>query len=185
MSAPKLVLHPDSQAAPAAAAIRAALHEIDFIGADFDLDGQPHCYTGDGFLDGISFLGCAPSIQLDPPANAAELASAARAGQFCHVQLLVATEAPRLRYNPRQAPRCRHCRTAIPAAALNTAKLSCPGCARHLALDSLNWRQAGGHARLFLDIWGIHTAEAVPSDRLLEQLARASGGPWQFFYIED
>jgi hypothetical protein len=63
--------------------------------------------------------------------------------------------------------------------------VTCPNCGQPIQAAGLNWRQSGGYARLFLDIWGIHTGEAVPSDRLLNGLAQASGGPWHFFYIED
>ena len=66
-----------------------------------------------------------------------------------------------------------------------SAAVVCPGCGQSTLPAGLNWRQSGGYAQLFLDIWGIHTAEAVPSDRLLDGLGQASGGPWHFFYIED
>lgn len=188
MTAPKLVLHTSAcNAAPEPTAIIQALREIEFIGGDFSLDGQAHFYSGAAFLDGICFLGCAPSIQLDPPPPPADLHADARAGRFCHIQLHTVTATPQSRYTPDQGPRCRHCRNDIPPAALRNAPAAhaCPGCGLPVAPANLNWRQAGGYARLYLDIWGIHTAEAVPSDRLLDGLAQATGGPWQFFYIED
>ena len=191
MSAPKLVLHPniDSRIPPGDMIVQ-TLRDIGLIGSAFTLDDQTHFYTGPGFLDGVSFLGCAPSIQLDAPALPADQQADARAGRFCHIQLHAPTDSPRLRYKTRHNPRCRQCRTEIPAALLQTwAELGtngvCPDCGASLVPTDLNWRQSGGCARLFLDIWGIHTAEAVPSDRLLDHLAQASDGPWHFFYIED
>jgi len=188
MSAPKLVLHPaDSHSAPAHAAIIQTLRDIGLIGACFTLDDQSHFFTGSDFLDGVSFLGCAPSIQLDPPAPPADQRAEARAGRFCHIQLHTPTTSPQLRHKHDQNPRCRRCRADISAQQLHatTAELRCAGCGHTTPLSELNWRQSGGFARCFLDIWGIHTAEAVPSDRLLEGLARLNDGPWQFFYIED
>lgn len=188
MSTAKLVLHPtDSDAAPTQATIIQNLLELEFIGADFSLDGQTHFYTGAAFLEGVCFLGCAPSIQLDPPPAAADPQAEARTGGFCHIQLQGSTERPQARYQPDQGPRCRHCRATLPATALIgwNSRLACPSCGQASTPSTLNWRQSGGYSRLYLDIWGIHTGEAVPSDRLLEGLALASGGPWSFFYIED
>jgi len=188
MTAPKLVLHPAaSQVAPTPAAIIRMLRDIGLIGPCFTLDEQSHFLTGPNFLDGVSFLGCAPSIQLDPPAPPADHRAEARAGRFCHIQLHTSTDGPQLRYKHDQNPRCRRCRADIPAQLLHatTAELRCADCGHTASLSELNWRQSGGLARCFLDIWGIHTAEAVPSDRLLEGLAQLSDGPWQFFYIED
>lgn len=183
--APKLVLHPEAATlAPADDALIQALQALGLIGSRFTLDGQTHFHTGPNFLDGISFLGCAPAIQLDPPAASADREADARAGRFCHIQLHAATDRPRLRHTLGQRPRCRQCRSEIPPAAIQP-QVTCPACGHSAPPAGLNWRQAGGHARLFLDIWGIHAAEAVPSDRLLDRLAQASGGPWQFFYIED
>jgi hypothetical protein len=188
MTAPKLVLHPAaSLAAPAHAAIIRVLHDIGLIGPCFALDEQSHFFTGPDFLDGVSFLGCAPSIQLDPPAPPADHRAEARAGRFCHIQLHMPTDTPQLRHKHDQNPRCRRCRADISAQQLHvtTAELRCTDCGHTAPLSELNWRQTGGFARCFLDIWGIHTAEAVPSDRLLDGLTQLNDGPWQFFYIED
>ncbi|MBI5460931.1 MAG: hypothetical protein HY941_01955 [Gammaproteobacteria bacterium] len=193
MTAPKLVLHPQAcDAAPTYDAIVLALRDLGTIGTRFALDGNTHFQTGPDFLDGIGFLGCAPSIQLDPPAQHAE--PAARAGRFCHIQVQAPTERPRLRCKSGQGPRCRRCRSDIPPDLIQApdADIACPDCGHPASLAGLNWRQSGGYARVFLDIWGIHAGEAVPSDRLLDRLGhlarsdRSSGdGPWQFFYIED
>lgn len=186
MSAPKLVLHPVAPGQhPAPAALLAALHGLGFLGPAFDLDGQRHYRAGPAFLDHISFLGCAPSIELEPPVIEPE--AAARAGRFCHIRLPEQATPARLRLRPGQRPRCRSCRGDIAPAAFveETAEILCPGCGRRCNPERLNWRQAGGYAGLFLDIWGIHAAEAVPGDRLLDSLARAGGCAWTFFYTED
>lgn len=185
MTAPKLVLHPAMPTADLPPAeLVAVLQGLGLIGRAFRLDGRQHYCTGPAFLDHISFLGCAPSIELEPPT--ADPETAARAGRFCHIQLPEAGTQARLRLRPDQRPRCRACRWDIDlAASTDPAGIICPGCGRASPLDRLNWRQAGGYAGLFLDIWGIHTAEAVPGDRLLDSLGQASSCTWAFFYIED
>lgn len=182
MPAPKLVLYPDvSLPPPAPAAIFAVLRDFGVIGGPFELDGRTHYRTGPGFLDHLSFLGCSPAIELDPPATG--LIEAARSGRFCHVQLHPPTHAPRVRHRAGQGPRCRACRSDLMLDALTSAEdhFACPGCGRIAAAAGVNWRQAGGCARLFLDIWGIHTGEAVPGEQLLAGLGEA----WRFFYLED
>lgn len=189
MSAPKLVLYPTAaEASLARPALLHTLEKLDFIGTHFLLDERPHYHAGPAFLDHISFLGCSPAIELEAPAQLAE--AAARAGRFCHLQLHEATKLPRLRIRPGQRPRCRQCRTDIePEYLLSPSSppvaLNCPGCRRQIEPERLNWRQSGAIARIFLDIWGIHSAEAVPSDLLLQQLGHTTGGRWDFFYIED
>ena len=189
MSAPKLVLYPtDADAAPTQTGLLRVLQDLELIGSSFELDARTHHYTGPAFLNHISFLGCSPTIELDAPAGA--LAPAARAGRFCHVQVLEATRRPRLRIKAGRQPRCRHCRTDIdpqPLLAQITTGMesTCPGCGRQTAVERLNWRQSGAIARIFLDIWGIHGAEAVPGDLLLQRLGHTTGGRWDFFYIED
>jgi predicted RNA-binding Zn-ribbon protein involved in translation (DUF1610 family) len=185
MTAPKLVLHPCAPWIPAAApaTLLRALQDLGFVGAAFDLDGRRHYRTGPAFLDHVSFLGCAPSIELDPPATEPE--AAARAGRFCHIHLQTQVTPPQLRLRPGQRPRCRSCRGEIDPAALAGTEITCPACGHLSTRERLNWRQSGGCAGLFLDIWGIHIAEAVPGDRLLDRLGQSSGCPWVFFYIED
>lgn len=189
MHAPKLVLYPTAaEASLARPALLRSLEKLDFIGSEFSLDERSHYHTGPAFLEHLSFLGCSPAIALDAPAEHAE--DAARAGQFCHLQLDEATGIPRLRIKPDMRPRCRQCRMDIELEPLlsqitSPSALTCPGCGRQIDAERLNWRQSGAIARIFLDIWGIHSAEAVPGDLLLQQLGRTTGSRWDFFYIED
>ncbi len=189
MSVYKLVLHPSRAAAVphSPAGLLATLDETGLIGAAFELDGHRHFRTGPGFLDHLTFLGCSPVVELDPPASDAD--GHARSGRFCHIQLQPVSATPRLRRRVEHAPRCRQCRRPLEPALLDAAvtagSLRCPGCATAADLERLNWRQAGGYARIFLDIWGIHPAEAVPGDALLAALAACTDCPWAFFYMED
>lgn len=184
MSAYKLCLHPQDEHTtltdprPALA----ALERLGVIGTPFLLDGHAHYQTGPAFLEQLSFLGCSPVIELEPPATDQE--AAARRGAFCHLQLHTHAE-PQLRRRPEPLPRCRQCRTSLPAERLTIPLITCPQCGASGSPAALNWRQAGAYARLFLDIWGIHPAEAVPSDPLLATLTASTGTDWGFCYLKD
>lgn len=180
MSAPKLVLYPTACCAPQQIpeSVIEALRELGIIGTAFELDGRVHFRTGPAFLEHLTFLGCAPAIELDAPA--AGLATAARSGRFCHIHLHQTTT-PCVRYRAGQVPRCRVCRGDFTPESLAQEPFVCPGCGQSAPAAGLNWRQAGGYARLFLEFWGIHTGEAVPGEQLLARL----GGDWAFFYTED
>lgn len=185
MAAYKLVLHPlqpQAQLADAEAAQQALL-ELGLCGQAFDLDGRRHYETGPAFLELICFLGCAPAIELTPPAQ--QLAESARQGAFCHLAWRSLSAAPRLRLQAGQRPRCPACRAAIEPAAFANPPLRCVQCARELSSERLLWRQSGAYARIFLDIWGIHPAEAVPSDALLDCLASFTDSKWGFFYLQE
>lgn len=184
MNAPKLVLYPVVlDTAPEPAGIQSTLEALRLIGPSFELDGRMHFRTGPAFLDHISFLGCSPAIELEPPSHHAM--DSARAGLFCHLRLHAVSNQPRVRIQAGRYPRCRHCKADMDIEALHPTQLTCRGCGRVLSPAQLNWRQSGGFARFYLDIWGIHPAEAVPGDQLLDRLAKTTGGRWDFFYIED
>ena len=182
MPAYKLCLHPSDADTGLAdpQPVVTALEALGIIGEAFPLDGHTHYRTGPAFLEHLSFLGCSPVIELAPPATAME--SAARRGAFCHLQVLNLTE-PRLRRRPEPLPRCRRCRGSITE--LTPPSSTCPACGATGSLADLNWRQAGAYARVFLDIWSIHPAEAVPGERLLAALAGVTGTDWGFCYLED
>jgi hypothetical protein len=47
----------------------------------------------------------------------------------------------------------------------------------------MNWRQLAGFGRFFIEVWGIFPHEAVPTEKLLKQLASHTPGvSWSFFY---
>ncbi|MFA7387461.1 MAG: hypothetical protein WCZ87_07360 [Thiohalobacteraceae bacterium] len=189
MTAFKLVLHPDCRIESLSApAILGTLCDLGMLGEPFPVDGREHYLPGDAFLDHIVFLGCAPTIELAAPAHDVE--AAARAGRFCHLFLHPVTPRPRARIRRNQLPRCPRCRSDIaadrlPPPADPLRESVCPHCGSTAALADLNWRQAGGHARIYLDIFGIYAGEAVPGDGLLDALSRTTAGRWSFFYIED
>ena len=88
-------------------------------------------------------------------------------------------------------PRCIECRRreeswADVIAAWNADpeayRWSCPACGHQARPFDLDWRQSAGFGRFFVEVWGIHPAEAIPSDALLDALTRSTRKPWSFFY---
>ena len=189
MAAPKLVLHPaDPLAFPVSGRGPAALlRHIGLLGNSFELDGELHYFAGDRFLSLVTFLGCAPAIQTTPPTRADEVVDAARTGRFCHIVISDTLAAPRIRADLRSRARCPVCRKvqtwskADPVDATGIT-LTCAHCRTDSPAVKWSWRQTGGMARLFVDIWGIYPSEAVPSDLLLHTLAKVTGSPWTCFY---
>jgi hypothetical protein len=86
------------------------LQAIGLIGVPVALAGEVFYPTGENFLQLISFLGCSPMIELDPPADRATLLAASAAGKFCHL-FLSCSESLTFRAD-RQCPppRCPDCR---------------------------------------------------------------------------
>jgi hypothetical protein len=80
--------------------------------------------------------------------------------------------------------RCPYCRAPadVELSRAPGGQFSCPRCGQGLALHALDWRQAAGFGRCFLEITPVYPHEAVPSDHLMESLRDYSGGAWRYFY---
>lgn len=196
MPAYKLLLYPrDPDRAPLDITVLAgALREIGFIGTPVAVaDGEFHP-TGERFLQLVSFLGCSPAIELEPPADPAMLEDARERGAFCHVYL-VSTPSLTFRADARTTPpRCPACGRADPdwhariaAWRDDPAALAwtCPACGHHGQLTDLRFRKSAGFARTWVEIRGIHPAEAVPDPALLARLEDLAGCAWQYCYLQE
>jgi hypothetical protein len=91
-------------------------------------------------------------------------------------------------------PRCPHCRKAEnhwPSlieqwrAVPGETGWECRACGHHGRLFDLNFRQRAAFGHSFIDIWGIHPAEAVPGEPLLDALVELSGCRWKYMYLQD
>jgi predicted RNA-binding Zn-ribbon protein involved in translation (DUF1610 family) len=190
MSVYKLVLYPQLDDAVEITeqqlkALIQTLRQIGFIDPErvLEVDGSLRYLLGDACLSQLTFLGCSPHIELEPPAVDAE--EAARRGAFCHLTVTRFDE-PRWRVDPTARPRCPACRATVASAELSIQdELTCPRCGETRVADSWNWRNLAGRSRLFLDIWGVFTSEAVPNPPLLQALAAAVEAEWKYFYVKD
>ena len=196
MPAYKLILLPADPLCPPVNCEQLAgeLQAIGLIGAAVALEGDVFYPTGDNFLQLVSFLGCSPMIELDPPADLTTLASASANGKFCHL-FLSCTAALAFRADSQcPPPRCPECRqpladwqTAIAAWKQHPEQSdwTCAACGFSGRLADLSFRKAAGFGRTFIEIRGIYPSEAVPTDALLALLQRLTNGPWKTIYLRE
>lgn len=183
----QLILHPQHDAITDARRDRllARLREAGFLGTAFELDGREHFTTGEHFLDQLSFLGCSPFIETEPPADPGARGDAARRGAFCHIHVTPALAQARFRADPQARVRCPACRQSVAAALLAQAPDTVHSCARcgHAApVTDWNWQGNAGRSNLFIEIWGIHPGEAAPVEGFMHNLENITYCPWAFFH---
>ncbi len=167
------------------------LDNLGFTGRPFPLIGRTHYLPGDRFLELVTFLGCSPVVALLPPLDA-PADPAAHADAFCHIGIWYAGERPAfISGRNTTTPRCRECRHREPGwqkmiqawrSSPEVYRWRCPACGHDASPFELDWRQSAGFGRFFVEIWGIHPAEAVPGPALLEALRYSAGEPWDYFY---
>lgn len=196
MSAYKLLLHPADPdcTPPAATTLAAGLQAIGFIAAPVAVADGVFYPTGANFLQLVSFLGCSPAIELEPPADPAALATARERGSFVHVYI---DSGPRLRLraaNGAPPPRCPACRqpvadwhAAVSAWREDPAALAwtCRHCGHAARLTDLQFRRTAAFARAWVEVRGIYPSEAVPNDALLARLRELAGCDWRYLYLQE
>ncbi|MDH3970915.1 MAG: hypothetical protein OEU63_01955 [Gammaproteobacteria bacterium] len=196
MAAYKLILLPTEPQCPPLDCARLAseLQAIQLIGEPVAVDNGVFYPTGKHFLQHISFLGCSPAIELEPPSDPAGLSADSAAGKFCHVFLHSSTSLCLRADQQCPPPRCPKCRqpcsdwrTTFSRGQQNPARTdwNCSGCGFSGQLTDLCFRKAAGIGHTFIEIRGIYPSEAVPTDALLNRLQRLSGGPWRTIYIRE
>jgi hypothetical protein len=170
------------------------LQAIGLIGERTALADDVFYPTGDKFLQLVSFLGCSPMIELEPPTDRTTLLTASAAGKFCHL-FLNCTEPLVFRAdNQCPPPRCPGCRQPAPdwQSAIKTweedtaqSDWTCTACNFTGQLTDLQFRKTAGFGRTFIEIMGIYPSEAIPTAALLSTLQRLTDGPWKTIYIKE
>ena len=196
MPAYKLILLPADPLCPPLDCEQLAgeLQAIGLTGAPLALADGVFYPTGDNFLQLISFLGCSPMIELEPPADRTTLLAASAAGKFCHL-FLNCTESLSFRADSQcPPPRCPDCRqpvtdwqAAIEVWEGNSVQTGwqCAHCGFAGQLTELQFRKTAGFGRTFIEIRGIYPSEAVPTDALLNRLQHLTGSPWKTIYLRE
>ncbi len=174
-SAYRLILHPhDPHALPDREALLATLRTSGFLGEPWS-GGEGRFLVGERFFHHVTFLGCSPHVEVEPPADGGR--------GFTHIELSPPLAIPRLFSGEvGSPPRCRRCRHSLEVVPGEALLVTCPGCGAALDLEGIDWRHAAGGGRLLLSIWGIHPHEAVPSDLLLGLVSRGQREGWDYFY---
>jgi hypothetical protein len=180
MSTGRLILAPaDPRAAPPSkASLLNSLDALELIGSPLD-SAQDRYLAGGRFLELISFMGCSPHVELEPPPDGTD--------GFCHIALMGPLDRPRLLYGPYTSPpRCPACRGRLEdwRETLTSADtmLDCARCGERFPATRLVWRRTGGFARIAVEIRNIFPSEAVPVPELMTRLARDTGQDWGYFY---
>jgi len=143
-----------------------------------DMPYEQAFLCGDSFAQLITFMGCSPYLQFEPPADGSK--------NFCHVSLHH-FEQPRLftgkQTTPPRCPQCRHRFTDWRERLHEpTASFNCPGCSTAINMQQLDWRQSAGAGHFFIEIHNIFPGEAVPVDKLMENLQMLANENWRYFY---
>jgi len=180
-----LLLHPADPGAPApdVATVVRALAGLGLVG---DPLGPPETFrAGPEFLRHVTFLGCAPHLVLEPPADGGDA--------FSHVVIAGPFAAPRLVVGANTAvPRCPACRARFEdwrAALAGWVATPLAGCARCAACGAvqrpadLDWRETAATGRLFVEVRNVFPGEAVPGEALLRTLGRLGAGPWRHAWV--
>jgi hypothetical protein len=133
---------------------------------------------GPEYLSLIMFLGCSPRVSFDPlHDDSGQPVGLLHCRIYPEVQFVSAAPGPKVR--------CARCRA--PAGEVDVTVhdrvYTCPRCGATAAVSALDWRQAAGFGRCFVDVEGIHPHEAVPSDKLLDSLRECSGNDWAYCYL--
>jgi len=175
------------------ARLAACLRALRLVGEPVTVAGNTVYPTGERFLQLITFLGCAPAIELHLPEEEYARREACASGAVCHIRI-TGHDDLHFRGDLRAIPRCPACRQ--PAVNWRECIASwrsdpenthwqCVQCGHTGRLHELNFRKSGGFARTFIEIHGIHPSEAIPVASLLDALRDFTGGPWKTLYVTD
>lgn len=183
----RLVLYPrDAQYAAAWQPIMQALQAAEFIANRWGGEAGQRFTAGNRFLAYITFMGCSPYIEFEPPPDGSS--------DFCHVQfseIYSGTQFRRASQNVfARCPKCGKRLANWESAVLNWREdparyhFQCDKCHGEVSLYQLGWRHNAGFSRMFIDVMSIYPQEGVPVDALLALLEKASGTPWDYFYTD-
>lgn len=161
-----------------------ALQQAGFMGEKWQspesVSGERYL-IGDSFLSQVTFMGCAPAIELEP------IAEQPGSTEFCHIEIeSVKPGVEFIRGSDHLVSRCPHCRQrhanwqTIP----ETLLYSCDKCEVETHLSEYDWKNTAGCGRFFINLHGIYPQEAIPTSHLLQTLEKISDTQWDYFYIQ-
>lgn len=164
--------------------IVSALQQSGFLGKKWhnpqSVSGERYL-IGDSFLSLVTFMGCAPAIELEPIAEEPDSI------EFCHIEIeAIKTSVEFVRGSDHLISRCPHCRQrhvnwqTIP----ETFLYSCDQCKVETHLSEYDWKNTAGCGRFFISLHGIYPQEAIPTTALLQSLEKITNTKWGYFYIQ-
>jgi len=177
----RLILYPVNQLDVSNDKIVETLHQLGMISSGIEHAGDNRYLIGARFLQYITFMGCAPAIELAPLENGSS--------EFCHVEIGQQEKSLKFIADDTLAnPRCPECKESISNWQEQMHNwqagdlMSCPNCRAKLAPENLNWRRAAGFVQQYVAIHGVYPKEALPTEALLNKLEDVFGCSWDYFY---
>lgn len=157
------------------------LQDLGMISSAIDKAGVNRYLIGARFLQNITFMGCAPAIELAPVEDGSS--------DFCHLEIGQMGASLRFIADDLLAnPRCTKCKQSISNWQEQMqdwragVDISCPNCGAKLDPQELNWRRAAGFVQQYVAIHGVYPKEALPTEALLNKLESAFACSWDYFY---
>ncbi|HHJ35259.1 MAG TPA: hypothetical protein ENJ87_05805 [Gammaproteobacteria bacterium] len=173
-----LLLHPDSRhyTSDDTHTLVTALQKAGFISQAVNRPDDLVYYTGDRYLDHITYLGCSPAIQFEDDSDNKN---------FCGIKIHH-HESARLIFDQKHpvVPRCPTCKKPVKnwQESQMGSMIRCDLCNNTSPVEAFNWRKMAGYARLFIEISDIFPKEAIPQPAFLNILADITHEEWSYFY---
>lgn len=180
----KLLFTPqDHQQSFPARTIIDGLTALVWLGRPFTQGPAQSFFVGETFFSYITFMGCAPSLRLEPQAEG-DL-------NFCFVHINTELAEPQYRgHQEKFVPRCPECRHGLTQWQEQLAhwrvddrsRFSCPHCPAQLSMPALNWREKAAIGRCFVEVYSVYPHEGIPTSSFLSHLKTITGVDWKYFY---
>lgn len=143
----------------------------------FAQDGNP----GPGFMKLLTFMGCSPSVGSGNAENDYNRYSV----EYCFGD----RERVLITSSRIKAPSCRECGQKSDAPAVDLIEnwsgqtvFRCPFCKENIPIQDIKWQHRLAEATDYIVVHGVFEGEVVPSDRLLDRLAKITGTSWSYCY---
>ncbi|MFK5914090.1 MAG: hypothetical protein QM484_06930 [Woeseiaceae bacterium] len=159
------------------------LQDLGFIGTKWNspsVNFGERYLIGETFLSLVTFMGCAPAIELQP------LDDNLTSTEFCHIEVEeIHREVIFVRGAEHLISRCPHCRhrhtdwQKIPESLI----YACDKCHVESPLSEYDWKNNAGVGRFFINLHGIYPHEALPTTALINAFQKITGTAWGYFYM--
>ena len=165
MLRPSLMLYPATDSSHIAhAELIGLLKSIELIGNPI---ATSQFLAGPRFFSQITFLGCAPNIQVDPKQGTQHIRIAVP--ELSKPELFSARRAP--------APVCPSCKQEIEhwkqhIGATENGDMICPRCHVSTPVSHLNLRKRACFSKYIIRITPVFESEALPTDGLMDTLSK-------------
>lgn len=178
----RLILFPDDAQSPIPdqKLLFDGLQSAGLVGVPSNRDANIYC-PGDQFMRLLTFLGCSPTVSMADESNDNDNPN------NYYIELAEPTQDISVLQDDREfSPRCPQCgksnsqwHSPLTSAA---SIYRCNECGMQAKAHEWDWRRHLGFGRTWLNIWGVHDGEAVPSEKLLELLEKLTGFVWNYAY---